>query len=150
MKIVRASAEHAVELTDIAYRAKRHWGYSEEWIQRWRDVLTISPDFITREETYCAVEENAAIGCHALIRADTTLRLEHLWVLPRAMHRGIGRALFQHAMARARTLGFRRVEIESDPHAEAFYLRMGAERAGTSLSEVCGQKRELPFLTYFL
>lgn len=57
MKIVRASAEHAVELTDIAYRAKRHWGYSEEWIQRWRDVLTISPDFITREETYCAVEE---------------------------------------------------------------------------------------------
>lgn len=93
---------------------------------------------------------NAAIGFHALIRADTTLRLEHLWVLPRAMHRGLGRALFQHAIARARTLGFLGVEIESDPNAEAFYLRMGAKRAGTSLSEVCGQKRELPFLTYFL
>ncbi len=65
MKIVRASAEHAVGLTEIAFHAKRHWGYSEDWIQSWREVLSISPEFIAREETYCAVEENTAIGFHA-------------------------------------------------------------------------------------
>ena len=59
--------------------------------------------------------------------------LLHLWVLPEAMRRGVGRSLFSHALERARNLGFRELEIESDPNAEGFYQRMGAQRVGTSV-----------------
>ena len=62
--------------------------------------------------------------------------LLHLWVLPEAMGRGAGRSLFSHAIERTRHLGFRELEIESDPNAEGFYRRIGAHRVGTS-SRAC-------------
>jgi predicted N-acetyltransferase YhbS len=66
------------------------------------------------------------------------------------MGRGIGRALFQHAAAQAKDLGFDSIKIEGDPNAEGFYERMGAVRAGTARGQVCGQARELPLLVYRL
>jgi hypothetical protein len=48
------------------------------------------------------------------------------------------------------TLGFRELEIESDPNAEGFYQRMGARRAGTSIHEGQQGRRELPILIYEL
>jgi hypothetical protein len=41
------------------------------------------------------------------------------------MGHGIGRSLFMHPVERAKSLGFQELEIESDPNAEGFYLRMG-------------------------
>ena len=76
------------------------------------------------------------------------LRLEHLWVLPEATGRGIGRSLFTYALERARASGAQSLEIESDPNAAGFYLRMGAHQVGASLSELEGQPRELPILVY--
>jgi len=35
MKIVRAKAEDAATLTEIAFSAKRHWRYPERWIAAW-------------------------------------------------------------------------------------------------------------------
>jgi GNAT superfamily N-acetyltransferase len=84
----------------------------------------------------------------ALDRKDDRADLLHLWVLPDAMGRGVGRSLFIHALARTKGLGFRNLEIESDPNAESFYGRMGAHRVGASIKEVDGQRRELPILRY--
>jgi predicted N-acetyltransferase YhbS len=64
------------------------------------------------------------------------------------MRRGTGRALFEHSVNQARTAGFDLIKIEADPNAEGFYKRMGAQRVGTSVSEVEGQKRELPLMEY--
>jgi hypothetical protein len=46
MQIVRAKPQEAEALTEIAHAAKRHWGYPEPWIQNWRDILTMRPEFI--------------------------------------------------------------------------------------------------------
>jgi GNAT superfamily N-acetyltransferase len=78
----------------------------------------------------------------------TGLRLDHLWIVPQAMHRGIGRQLFEHAVEEATRLGYSCIKIEADPNAEGFYKRMGAVRVGTRLSEVWGQRRELPLMEY--
>jgi len=45
-------------------------------------------------------------------------------------------------------LGFRSLKIESDPNAEDFYQRMGARHVGASVTELEGQRRELPVLIY--
>lgn len=148
IEIVRAKPAEAEALSAIAFSAKRVWGYPEAWIDAWCHVLTITPEFIANEETFCVMEGETAVGFYALIREHERLRLEHLWVLPRAMQRGLGRALFEHAVARARALGFGGFEIEGDPNAEPFYLRMGARRVGSVLSEVCGERRELPTLRF--
>jgi GNAT superfamily N-acetyltransferase len=148
VQIVRAQPEDADALTQIAHAAKRHWGYPERWIAAWRDVLTMRPEFITANTAYCAMEEGRAVGFYLLTTETDGIHLDHLWILPAAMHRGIGRSLFEHAVAQARNLGFRAIKIEADPNAEAFYQRMGAKRIGTSVGEVEGERRELPLLEY--
>jgi GNAT superfamily N-acetyltransferase len=150
MTIVRARSEDAETLSDIAHSAKRHWGYPENWIAAWRDILTIRPKFIAENTAYCALEDDRAIGFYVLTTESDGLHLDHLWILPSGMGRGIGRALFEHAAAEASRLGFNLINIEADPNAEGFYKRMGATRVGTSVSHVEGERRELPLLEFRL
>jgi GNAT superfamily N-acetyltransferase len=149
MQIKAAKPEDAARLTEVAFAAKRHWGYPDRWMENWRDILTVKPEFIASHETFSAVIDGQTVGFYALSRKDGRLDLLHLWVLPDWMRRGIGRSLFCHALERAR-LGFRELEIESDPNAEGFYLRMGARRVGVSIQTVEQQRRELPVLIHHL
>jgi GNAT superfamily N-acetyltransferase len=148
MEIHRAKPEDAAALTEIAFAAKRHWGYPEVWIQGWKEVLTIKPEFIARNEAYVACLDGQSVGFYALVNAKDRVSLEHLWVLPSAMGQGIGRALFRHAVERAKALGVEAIEIESDPNAERFYEQMGARRVGVNVTDVDGQTRSLPVLIY--
>lgn len=150
MQIVRAKPQEADALTEIAHAAKRHWGYPERWIHNWRDILTMRPEFIAANVTYCAMEDARAVGFYLLTNESDGLHLDHLWIAPHAMGRGIGRALFEHALEQARQLGQRTLRIEADPKAEGFYTRMGARRVGLNLTSVEGQPRELPLLQYDL
>ena len=150
MQILRANPDDAGTLTEIAFAAKRHWGYSERWIESWSHLLTVQPGFIAEHETYTACIDGITIGFYSLSRGLDRMRLEHLWVLPQAMRRGVGRALFLHAVGRVRALGFETLEIESDPNAAGFYEQMGAHRAGVTVTELDGRPRELPVLVYEL
>ena len=147
MKIVRAKPEDAAALTEIAFAAKRHWGYPERWIEIWRDILTVTPALVAANPTFSAIEDDRVVGFSSLTiepRPDLT----HLWVLPRAMGRGFGRALFERIVEQGKALGFSSFEIEADPNAESFYLHLGAKRVGTSVTELEGERRELPLLRY--
>jgi ribosomal protein S18 acetylase RimI-like enzyme len=150
MQLVRVQPEDAETFTQIAYAAKRHWGYSERWIEAWRDILTMRPEFIAANIAFCAIEEGRAVGFYVLTTESDGIHLDHLWILPAVMRRGIGRALFEHAVNQARAAGFDLIKIEADPNAAGFYERMGAQRVGTSIGEVEGEKRELPLLAYQL
>ncbi len=145
--IVRANPGDAPVLSAIAQAAKAQWGYPPRWLAQWQESLTITPEFIVAHETYVAWRDDRAVGFYAVRREQDTWQLEHLWVLPSEIGRGVGRALFAHAAARARALGVRCLTIESDPHAEGFYLRMGAQRTGSVIREIEGQPRTLPLLT---
>lgn len=148
MEIIRAKPEDADALTEIAHAAKRFWGYPEYWIEAWRDILTMRPDFIAANIAFRATEENRTAGFYVLTTEEDGLHLDHLWIQPSSMRRGIGRALFAHAAEQAKTAGFDTIKIEADPNAEGFYQRMGAQRVGTSISQVDGQSRELPLMEY--
>jgi len=148
MQIIRATPDDADALTDIAFTAKRHWGYPERWIQTWRDILTMRPEFVAANVAYSAVEDGRAVGFYLLTTESDGMHLDHLWILPRVMGRGIGRALFEHAVEQAKNLGHRAIKIEADPNAAGFYERMGAKRTGVSVTEIEGEPRELPLLVY--
>jgi hypothetical protein len=117
-------------LTEIAFAAKRYWGYPERWIEHWRDALTIAPEAILKHEIYAAIVDGLIVGFYTLARKKHRLALLHLWVLSQAMSCGVGRSLFLHAVEPTKALGFRALEIESDPNAEGFYLHPGARRMG--------------------
>ena len=144
--IQRATTTQANELTQIAFAAKRHWGYPERWIQIWSPILTITPEFIAHYETYVAILDSVSVGFFAISINDERASLEHMWVLPEYMGKGVGAELFRCMLSRCKELGAQMLEIESDPNAQGFYEHMGAIRVGQSASELDGQTRILPIL----
>lgn len=148
--IRRARPAEAVPLTEIAHAAKRRWGYPESWLTRWREALTFTPEFISQYPVYVATEAGVRLGCYAFELEGPAATLEHLWVLPQHEGRGVGRQLLEHAAQQAASLGATVLEIDSDPHAEAFYLRMGAHRTGEVPADIDGHQRVLPRLELIL
>lgn len=144
MKIVRAQAAEADVLSRIAFAAKRHWGYPEAWMQRWQDALTITVEYVQRNPTFVGLIEGEAAGFCALLMEGEEAWLDHLWVMPWRMRRGVGRALFAHAEKFAKANGVRRLKIVGDPHAEPFYRRMGAVCYGSQAADIEGVARRLP------
>ncbi len=147
VQIRRARPDEADVLTEIAHAAKRHWGYPENWIEHWKADLTITPEFIAKHEMYVAMIDEDVVGCCALVFSEALAELEHMWIRPRHMGTGCGRALFRHAKERAANLEIPVLEISADPNAEGFYERMGARRIGEIQSEIEGQPRVLPRLS---
>ncbi|HUF09507.1 MAG TPA: GNAT family N-acetyltransferase [Rhodothermales bacterium] len=147
MKIVPAVPRMAATLTEIAWEAKRFWGYPDEWMEAWRDELLVTADVIQAHETWVAERSGRQVGFYVLRRLpDGSGAIDHLWVRPDSMRLGIGSRLLEHALDRAHAAEMSAVSIVSDPNAEVFYLRHGARRVGVETGTVCGRPRELPVL----
>ncbi|MEM1056607.1 MAG: GNAT family N-acetyltransferase [Bacteroidota bacterium] len=146
-----ARPEEAPRLTEIALASKQHWGYPEAWMEAWRDGLTFTPDYIAAHTVQVATEAaDRPVACYVLEGITGEIQLEHVWVEPSAMGRGLGRQLVAHAVETARGLGGTTLLIDSDPNAAPFYERMGCERVGSRRADVCGEHRELPQYRYSL
>lgn len=144
LEIRRATPDEADALTALAHAAKSHWNYPQEWIEFWKSDLTLTPEFINHNEVFVALVDGAIGGCGALAISGSLAELEHMWIDPQQMGRGLGRALFQHVAQRAAELGFAELELSADPHAEPFYERMGAQRIGELPADMFGHARVLP------
>ena len=142
--IRRALPSDASALTRVAHAAKRHWKYPEDWIRLWRDALTVTPGFVARHPVWCAIRGASMLGFYALSGVGPVRELEHLWVLPAHIGRGVGARLLDHAVVTLRAEGARVLRIAADPHAEGFYLAMCARRIGEVASTPRG--RTLPVL----
>lgn len=142
-----ARPDEAGRLTAIARASKAHWGYPAPWLEAWRDALTFTPTGVEATTTRVAVgPDGVPVACYVLVGAGREVQLEHCWVHPSVIGRGIGRMLVRHAAETARSAGAEALRILSDPNAEPFYARLGAERIGVVRADVCGERRVLPDL----
>lgn len=132
---IRDAVSHDAGLmSEIAVRSKAHWGYSAEFMADCRDELAVLPgDIESGEIMYSVVEQDQVIvGFYALEkRSESEFELEAMFVEPDRIGSGIGRALMDHAVARASRLGGRKLVIQSDPYAERFYRAAGGVVVGT-------------------
>ncbi|HSG41414.1 MAG TPA: GNAT family N-acetyltransferase [Thermoanaerobaculia bacterium] len=146
--LIRRALEHeAGALSAIAMAAKAHWPYTASQLEAWRDDLTISAELIASSPTYVAELEGEIGGFYSLVHEGETWSLEHLWVAPDQMRRGLGRALLSHAMDFAARNGAASIAIDADPYAEPFYIACGAGRVGAITAPIEGHPdRERPQL----
>jgi GNAT superfamily N-acetyltransferase len=131
MRIRAAAATEAEFLSGLALRSKAHWGYDESFIAACRDELAMLPPEIESRRTAVAEQDGGILGFVTLEGSPPEGTLGMMFVEPHAIGRGVGRRLFEHAVATAREIGFERFTIDADPNAEPFYLAMGAVRIGT-------------------
>jgi GNAT superfamily N-acetyltransferase len=140
-----ASTDEAELLSDLALRSKAHWGYSQEFLEACRPELTLTPDYISSSPVFVLEEEKSVVGFYGLREQVDEVELVYLFIEPSRMNQGFGRELWNHAVETAAGLGSRRISIESDPYAEAFYRAMGARNVGFVSSSVEAD-RKLPLL----
>ncbi len=137
-------------LTALCVRSKESWGYDAGFMAASHDALVVRsigalPTFVATVDGADGADGDGAIaGVYQMQQDEVSL----FFVDPAFMRRGVGRTLWRHLVDGARATGFRSVEILSDPHAEAFYLAMGAVRVGQAPSDVFGAARPLPLLRY--
>ena len=151
MHIRGAHGSEASVLSALALDAKSHWAYAPEDLENWRSQITVSDEDVKLNPTFVAEIDHRIVGFYCLVKKSPTWELEHLWVVPPVMRRGIGRALLAHAVSTARDGGASAIAIDADPNAEPFYLACGARRAGVVAAPVSGNPaRVRPQLTLWV
>jgi GNAT superfamily N-acetyltransferase len=144
-RIRPARPDEAELLTELMRRSKAHWGYDAAFMHLVQDQLKITSEQIENAVAVYVIEEDGrALGFYHLKDKDGICWLEDLFIDPEAIGKGCGKLLFDHALQMARKHGYVEMGWESDPNAESFYLKMGAERIGAKPTSIEG--RLLPIM----
>jgi GNAT superfamily N-acetyltransferase len=139
----------AAFLTALCIRSKAHWGYDSAFMEAAAKLLRIDESEIGAGGVLVALTAEVPCGLAAImpLRRPRWCELSHLFVAPESFGRGIGRALFEAAVARAAAWDADHVSILSDPNAAAFYTKLGARRCGEAPSGVV-RNRMLPLFEF--
>ncbi|MGH3777017.1 MAG: GNAT family N-acetyltransferase [Pseudonocardiaceae bacterium] len=124
-----AAPSEADEITALTRRSKGHWGYDREVPDRMREMLAVSAEQIRAGHVVVADRDGVLLG-YQMGGEPPHGELMDMFLDPSVIGTGLGRKLWDHAARSARERGFHSLTLESDPHAEPFYLSMGAERIG--------------------
>ncbi len=142
-----ARPDEAALLSELALRSKGYWGYDARFLESCRAELTLTPHDLAEQRATVAERDARVAGFYLLAGPPPTAELRQMFVDPEYIGSGVGRRLWRHALYTAAGAGIRRITIDADPFAEAFYLAMGAVRTGEVASgSIPG--RVLPQLTY--
>ncbi|MEZ5823633.1 MAG: GNAT family N-acetyltransferase [Geminicoccaceae bacterium] len=143
VRIEPARPDDLERLGQLALRSKAHWGYDRDFIEACREELSVPPSALVQDILLVARQQERIRG---FVRMDrlSPAELEALFVDPGHMGQGLGRKLFDAAMAHCRAS---RIVVASDPHAVGFYESIGFRADGmTPSGAIAG--RMLPRLVY--
>lgn len=132
------------DLAELALHSKASWGYEPDLLAAFRARL-LAPTSLPEGDVLMALRAGRRVGFAVVRTMGEAAWLDDLWVHPDAMGSGVGSALWAAAVARARAAGCTSIELEADPNAEAFYVRMGARRVGERPSPIV-EGRSLPWM----
>jgi GNAT superfamily N-acetyltransferase len=105
--------------------------------------LTITPEDILKHPTFVAESAGKVVGFYVL-HLSPVQTLEHLWIHPGSLRRGVGTQLINHALGLARE-GGGPVRVVADPFAAGFYEHQGGIHTGSVAAALPGMPdRTLP------
>jgi N-acetylglutamate synthase-like GNAT family acetyltransferase len=133
-----ARIEETSALLELCVRSKASWGYDEAFMVLVRIAFEGMQEQVAAANVWVATGADGAIaGVVALEPSEQprTLDLDKLFVEPRRIRTGVGRALLTHAIIEATRRGADRLTILADPYAVGFYERYGARLIGEAPSD---------------
>ena len=125
IEIRRARLDEADILTDLSMRSKRSNGYDDAFMERCREELTVTAARMAAGE-YWAAEADRICGVVCLkVTQGENGEVHAFFVDPDHQRQGVGRLLWSKVVERAKTLGMKRLCLDSDPAAVPFYQALG-------------------------
>ena len=125
-------------VSQLGIAAKQSWGYNADQMKLFADQLTLSRAAfagLLAAEVACRGDE--VVGYYTLRHhAGGKTELEHLFVMPRWFHKGVGSILLTRAMHEAARRGIAKLTIIADPHSAGFYEKFGAKKVADHQSKI--------------
>ena len=146
MIIKKSTSELHVKLTEISFVSKKYWNYSDEWMEIWKDDLTITENFITNNYVYHLENDaNEIVGFYAFVKFDNYIELDSLFVSPEYIGTGFSNLLMTDFLSKVREIDFNYKKLKAEPFAEIFYKKYGFETFELQLSSKI-ENRYLPIM----
>ncbi len=130
-EIVKSTVEDNEILTKITIASKAYWGYSDEQMQNWSELLTVTKNYIETNRVYKLLVDNLTVGYYSYIYLnEKVVKLDNLFVLPNYIGRGLGKLLMNDFLYRIKNTERNEIVLDSDPNAERFYEYFGFIKIG--------------------
>lgn len=148
LTIRAGNSSDALELSNLAIRAKAHWPYDEQFIRDCADDLRVSAERSGGGLIFVGEEDGAIVGFYGFGTDTSSPEMTHLFVDPKRIGKGVGKMLWYDAINFASSQGWKSFEVLADPYAaENFYLPMGCKKIGEVDSSI-RPGRKLPLLRF--
>ena len=149
-----AKIADAPTLTTLSFESKKYWGYPKEYYQIWNDELNITPKYIEINDVFVFQDNGKIVGYYSIVELKDDIELsgikiekgywlEHMFLSPGYIGRGIGTSLFDHLRKRCATKKIAELKILADPNSRGFYEKMGCKYHGEHPSIIPGRTTPL-------
>ena len=126
MKIEKSKKDDNKILSEITYRGKAFWGYEKEQLEKWKNDLTITEEYIENNETFKLIVNDKTIGYYSILKLENeVIKLDNLFLLPEFIGKGYGKTLMNDCIEKAKEKNIKKIILDSDPNAELFYKSFG-------------------------
>jgi GNAT superfamily N-acetyltransferase len=145
VEIRNARMGESKSLSDLAYRSKGYWSYEKDLLDSYRSQLEVFEEEIAAGSVCVAVRDEQILGFYAISSIPNVHRLYFMFVEPKYIGQGVGKALWTHAIGVAKMRGWNSISFSADSFAaEKFYKKQGCKPIGQRES-VLGPLIELTF-----
>lgn len=145
MEIIKAEITDHEILTEITKKSKAYWGFSEDILNEWKPLLTVTKDYIQKNNVFKRVDSEKVIGYYSYFSADeNTIKLDNLFIRPEFIGRGFGKILMNDFLKNIMRSGIKKVILDAEPNVEKFYKSFGFETVGQLESSM--KDRYLPIM----
>ncbi len=120
-------------LIDVQRRASFIWETYRDALVAHPEVIDIPAEQVDSGNVRVVTDEHdLPVGFSAVVVRGAYVELDGLFVAPEWMRHGLGGALVEDVVTRARAAGARRVEVVANPGAVPFYERHGFRQTGAT------------------
>jgi len=123
--IQKAELKDSAILTEISKSAKAYWDYPEEWLQLWENDLTITIAQIQQHQVFKLTREGEILGFCMIIEEGELVEIEHLWIRPKYIGKGLGKYLLTEVLQSVITKSHTTLSVLADPNVVGFYEKFG-------------------------
>ena len=150
ISIQQANPKQYTILTEISFQSKNYWNYPKDWMDIWKKELTITPEYIKKNQVFIALLNDHIVGYYSLVH-NTTERwigsfffqqaywLDHMFVHPDHIGQGIGTAFMKHLTTICQETQVQLIRLLADPHSIGFYKKMGCNYIHDVPSNISGR-----------
>jgi len=131
IEIIKANTHDYRVLTDITKKSKAYWGYSDEQMRKWSDLLTITEEYIQNNEVYKLVINQSIVAYYSYFEIEkNSVRLDNLFVSAENIGKGYGKLLMNDFILKIKKSEAQRILLDADPNAQKFYESFGFVKIG--------------------